>query len=364
MTIYCPGCKLKIPRSATRCPFCTCEIETVNVNAGTISSQAYGILIGSIFGGIIGWVLGVLLLNDKAIFVAISGAVVLAYLFWRRAKTKGLTVQRVKNTNDTNLMASTTAGVANFALTNEIKFNGERAISNDSYKIFLAKRYSIEKNDVLSKFICEDKLFENIEDALNFAAMLDQQSQKLLTVPKNEQLVTEAFPEEAEKNTVKIPLLEKLSAKKSKIFLPLILIVVVGIGYYIFTAYGNPNYKNFVGKPANSLFETSKTKNLIIKTIGSKANFDEVASFFSVQVPDDYLKIDDDFLVGSGCKQHQCDTSRGFIFINTKNNDLSILTTEDGGRTASFYGLEFDPVTKKFNKPVPVKSFIRFTEDN
>jgi hypothetical protein len=47
--------------------------------------------------------------------------------------------------------------------------SGEASLNNDSYKIYLTKQYEIEKNDLLNKYVCEEKLFEDIDSAINYA---------------------------------------------------------------------------------------------------------------------------------------------------------------------------------------------------
>ena len=49
------------------------------------------------------------------------------------------------------------------------EFDGVRALDNDAYKIFLTKKYKIEKSEVLSKFILLEKLFDTIDSALEYA---------------------------------------------------------------------------------------------------------------------------------------------------------------------------------------------------
>lgn len=44
-----------------------------------------------------------------------------------------------------------------------------RDLSADAYKIYLTRKYKIERNDVLDKFIVGDRLFEDIDAALRFA---------------------------------------------------------------------------------------------------------------------------------------------------------------------------------------------------
>ena len=51
-------------------------------------------------------------------------------------------------------------------------FDGDASLQSDQYKIWLVKRYSIEKNDVLGGVICSNKLFPTIDAALEHASKL------------------------------------------------------------------------------------------------------------------------------------------------------------------------------------------------
>lgn len=42
----------------------------------------------------------------------------------------------------------------------------EKSLTNDAYKIYLVKKYPLEFNDVLKKYIFKDKLFDTVDDAL------------------------------------------------------------------------------------------------------------------------------------------------------------------------------------------------------
>lgn len=44
--------------------------------------------------------------------------------------------------------------------------NEEKSLSNDAYKIYLVKKYPLEFNEVLKKYIFNNKLFDSIDDAL------------------------------------------------------------------------------------------------------------------------------------------------------------------------------------------------------
>jgi len=50
-----------------------------------------------------------------------------------------------------------------------------RDLSEDSYKIWLVKRYGIERNEALGQFICNERLFSSLEDALSFADSLERE---------------------------------------------------------------------------------------------------------------------------------------------------------------------------------------------
>jgi len=62
------------------------------------------------------------------------------------------------------VQASATLGES----TPEGAYSGDPVLSNDSYKIYLTKRYSIQKNDVLGKYVIDEKLFPDIDSAIEF----------------------------------------------------------------------------------------------------------------------------------------------------------------------------------------------------
>lgn len=68
----------------------------------------------------------------------------------------------------------TTTGTSSPALSSG-EFNGERSLGNDGYKLWLASRYDIKKNDVLDSLVCGERLFATVEAALSHADNLDQE---------------------------------------------------------------------------------------------------------------------------------------------------------------------------------------------
>lgn len=70
-------------------------------------------------------------------------------------------------------------------ITEEIGFGGERHLNNDAYKIFLSKKYDIQKNDIFDKFVCQEKMFPNIEESLAYAHDLESQ---LIAIKKSKKM--------------------------------------------------------------------------------------------------------------------------------------------------------------------------------
>jgi hypothetical protein len=63
-------------------------------------------------------------------------------------------------------------------------FSGEKVLTNDGYKIYLVKKHKIEKNDVLGKFVCSERLFDSIDEALVFADSLEGPVSGALSIPE------------------------------------------------------------------------------------------------------------------------------------------------------------------------------------
>jgi hypothetical protein len=93
------------------------------------------------------------------------------------------------NTNITPLQASSNTNITPLQASSitTFKYDGDKSLSNDSYKIFLVKKYGIEKNAALDKIVSNEKLFNTIDDALAYADSLEQDIDKniLLDFPES-----------------------------------------------------------------------------------------------------------------------------------------------------------------------------------
>jgi hypothetical protein len=56
------------------------------------------------------------------------------------------------------------------------RFEGVQDLSSPTYKIWLANKYRIEKNELFDKFVISDEVFPSLEDALAFAHHAEQES--------------------------------------------------------------------------------------------------------------------------------------------------------------------------------------------
>ena len=61
--------------------------------------------------------------------------------------------------------------------TEVITENRSRDLSDDSYKIYLGKKYKIERNELFAQFECNEKLFDSLDDALAYADGLESENQ-------------------------------------------------------------------------------------------------------------------------------------------------------------------------------------------
>jgi hypothetical protein len=70
-------------------------------------------------------------------------------------------------------MPAPVGDISNHAPQNNKIWTEERDLSNSAYQIFLVKKYSIEKNDVLGIFIADSKSYDSVKDALAAAHEID-----------------------------------------------------------------------------------------------------------------------------------------------------------------------------------------------
>ena len=87
-----------------------------------------------------------------------------------------------------------------------------RDLTSNKYKIWLGKKYEINRNELFDQFECDGELFESLDDALKYADELEAEVVKVVQAEKAQAaqrpLVTEIIKDLQEKNIkVSVPLL-------------------------------------------------------------------------------------------------------------------------------------------------------------
>jgi hypothetical protein len=55
----------------------------------------------------------------------------------------------------------------------DVDFVGERSFTSDAYRLWLADRYKIQRNDIFDRFVIKDQTFESLDAALSYAYDLE-----------------------------------------------------------------------------------------------------------------------------------------------------------------------------------------------
>ncbi len=117
-------------------------------------------------------------------------------------------------------------------------YKGEPELSNDSYILYLAKKYEIERNDLLGKYVLNEKLYNTIDDALKVCA-----DSELLEQKQNEDYLQHQAikTKETAKAHQEMILARKSNIKRLLVFLGLIF---VGVLVYWMVYQRNAPYKS------------------------------------------------------------------------------------------------------------------------
>ncbi len=104
-----------------------------------------------------------LMRQNIIIGIIIGLLVIIAALLFSKNSSTNASIEKDINESKDNLKIKS----------GTLSFVGERSIKNDKYKLFLVDRYQITKNDVLNKYVCDDKLFTTVDEALAHAALIE-----------------------------------------------------------------------------------------------------------------------------------------------------------------------------------------------
>jgi hypothetical protein len=137
---------------------------------------------------------------------------------------------------------STLDNSKNYYIKKEELYEGEANIEIPSYQLFLTKRFNIEKNQTLDKFVIEKNVFDTLKDALQYADnkytihINSEFDKKLLSVNKTDYF---SITEKINKKNAEMLLFTQESIginKNRKEILTLIFIAVIILLFVILNA--------------------------------------------------------------------------------------------------------------------------------
>lgn len=227
-----------------------------------------------------------------------------------------------------------------FAETYEVfTYEGERNLSNESYKIYLTKQYNIEKIETIGKYQCFGKTFELPDDALKYAFNVDrgmppetelgslneQSSVGNVTAPKKNEKIK---GNENNKNSL-----------NSLFLLAFILMVIVGIFYLINTnTLSDKSLFDFSPKSEISYLETAVVDDHILLDGELATAFNLNSKFTDVQRDNLLKKIKNKVVIWNievyeinktGNKEYQITTPTGFSGIDRDASLIISLKVKD-----------------------------------
>jgi hypothetical protein len=131
----------------------------------------------------------------------------------------------------------------------DIGFSGDKDLANDGYKIYLVKKHKIEKNDALGKFICNERLFNSIDEALAFADSLENSANEVISIPEIPEIPElidgtnelRSNPTPVDDNATSVKDHKAIAQKKNRLVPILIVCAVIVIGLGIIYSLGKDN---------------------------------------------------------------------------------------------------------------------------
>jgi hypothetical protein len=124
----------------------------------------------------------------------------------------------------------------------EVDFVGVKDLSNDSYKIYLTKKYNIEKNQTLDSFICNEKMFSSLDLALKEADVLEQggkAAEQVQSTSVGGVNISSDSPNKIETSTQKNTVVVSSNSQSIKYLIIISAVALLGLGsYFLYGKYG------------------------------------------------------------------------------------------------------------------------------
>lgn len=120
-----------------------------------------------------------------------------------------------------------------------VDYDDERDIANDRYRLWLAARYGLTKNEVFNRFVIDDKTFETLDDALAFANDQEDRKSKQAEMMRAEvedrrrRIESELLEVQERELEVQEREQAEWNEKKPKVIVGVVLAVVLCLGTYV-----------------------------------------------------------------------------------------------------------------------------------
>jgi len=170
------------------------------------------------------------------------------------------------------------------AIVEEVDFVGAKDLSSDSYKIYLTKKYKIEKNQTLDSYICNEKMFGSLDLALKEADVLEQGDKAAGQVQSSsgrDADITSNSPNKIETSTQKNTVVVSSNSQSIKYLIIITTLALLAVSsYFLYGKYGES-----IGSAEYELSDIKEEK--IIKDENYRQVNQYMASLFAKNVVSD-----------------------------------------------------------------------------
>lgn len=197
------------------------------------------------------------------------------------------------------------------------EFDGQRQLSNDKYRLWLAKHYDIQRNDVFDRFVFDDRTFETLDTALAEAHALEEQKRSDAAAAELERL--ENAEQEREDQRIRQEEAEaEWQENKPKVVVGLLLGLAVVVALVFFAR------------------ETPEEREA--RLVQERSEREAMAAQFSIRLPDDATLVDAGPI---GDREYLCDeiTEGSLLEFETEltEKELKDFLAESLGKGHSVY---------------------------
>jgi len=115
-------------------------------------------------------ILFTVIISPFTFFLSLLVSLIWALLYWKNASNYEKYTELVEKLSENKISPTAFSGEKSIT-------SGEKSITSDAYKLYLVTKWGIQKNEVLSKFVVQDRLFNTIEEAMEYANTLEAEGE-------------------------------------------------------------------------------------------------------------------------------------------------------------------------------------------